>query len=172
MIPCQDFVPQTEKDCIQDIEYHFFWENKSKFTVDPSPNLKNYKTFAKVGGKYLDAQDWWFHPIQPGSGDIVHFVHIESCFDVCKNHNSIPSAQIKVTADVIPQNDSDQKLVDGNYIQPCVDEFFHPVITVPSISTTSSPTSSPTVDKSRNISNSKGGKGKVRHMRKSRTLAV
>lgn len=176
MTPCQDFVPKSDKDCIQDIEYHFLWENKSKFTVDPSRNLKNYKTFAKVDGKYLNGEDWWFHPLGPW-GENVHFVHIESSFDVCKSGGVIPSAQIKISADVIPQDQSEQKLLDGNYIQPCVDEFFHPVITLPASSAPTPSPSTPVVLPPRNedvkedysrSSNSKGGKGRM--TRKSRTV--
>jgi len=157
MTLCQDFVPKTTNDCIQDIEYYFSWENKSRHTVDPSGlNLKQYKTFAKVAGRYLVGEDWWFQPVKPW-GEAVHFVHIIPSFDVCRN--AIPSAQIKVSADVIPQNESEQKLVDGNYIQPCVDDFFHPATKVPiTLIPTSSPTAAVSRDDDDTNNSGKGGK--------------
>lgn len=183
MTLCQDFVPKTTNDCIQNIEYHFFWENKSRYTVDPSRlNLKQYKTFAKVAGQYLIGEDWWFQPVKPWS-EVVPFVHILPSFDVCRN--AIPSAQIKVSADIIPQTESEQKLVEGKYIQPCIDEFFHPPVTSIVAPVTLAPASSPPDDdnkndnddndnKNNNMSKGKGGgKGSSRmRRRKRRTLVL
>lgn len=154
---CQDFKPKSRDDCIQNIEYNFSWENKSKYLLDP--NASN--SFVKVAGQELAMTGDLFQKLVK-TGERVNFVHVQSSFNICNNHNTIPSAEIKVDAEIIPQDATEKKLLDGNYIQECTDRGLYPAIVVTIPDPRPPPTQSPTrnTNSSKGNPSGKGGSGK------------